>query len=83
MHYAKLDNSARLQRVLEILLDRQPHSTMELQERAEVCAVGSTVGELRRNGYRIECRYAGKTETGRVYIYKLLPFTESEECHSG
>lgn len=68
MNYAKLEKSERLQRVMAVLKDRQPHSTYEIQNLAMVCAVGSSVSELRQQGYGIKCdRVNGHFE------YRLLP----------
>lgn len=67
-HYARLDNSDRLQRVLDVLLDRQWHSTLEIMQRTFLCAVGSAISELRANGIAVECRCAGKGK----YEYRLI-----------
>lgn len=56
MHCASLSTSRRLQRVLAVLSDCQEHSTMEIVNRASVCAVNSIVAELRANGIAIACR---------------------------
>ena len=60
IHFAKVDNSARLQRVLEVLLDHKPHTTLEIQTRAFCCAVSTNVCELRKNGYDIICHQLGR-----------------------
>lgn len=73
MHFASLKTSPRLQRVYRVLSDGMPHTTLEIQSTAGVCAVGSTISELRRNGYEIECKCAGRKEDGAmVYRYRLL-----------
>ncbi len=56
MHAARLEKSPRLQRVLEVLSDGQAHTTYEIVQQAQVCAVNSIVAELRQNGYSIDCR---------------------------
>lgn len=56
MHAARLSHSPRLQRVLNLLEDGEPHSTMEIILGAQVCAVNSIVSELRANGEHIEAR---------------------------
>lgn len=53
IHYAKLENSPRLQRLLTLLQDGQRHSTMDIITKAKICAVNTAVSELRRNGYVI------------------------------
>jgi len=67
-HAARLDSSERLQRVLDVLLDRQWHSTLDIMQRTYLCAVGSAISELRANGLTIECRCVGH---GR-YEYRLI-----------
>jgi hypothetical protein len=69
IHAAKLGNSPRLQRVLAVLLDGQPHTTRDLIREAEVCAVNSIADELRANGIGIDCT-AAPGERG-VYEYRL------------
>ena len=59
MHAAQLSNSERLQRVLDFLRDKQPHSTLEIVRKAKVCAVNSIIAELRANGFDINCQRRG------------------------
>lgn len=69
IHFARVDKSPRLQRLLS-LLQQSPRTTREIQELAEVRAVSASVTELRRNGYIIDCDYVGKSERGeRVFLY--------------
>ncbi|MEZ5571200.1 MAG: hypothetical protein R3E64_04175 [Halioglobus sp.] len=56
MHAAQIHKSERLQRVDALLADGNPHSTMEIIEAANVCAVNSIVAELRANGRTISCQ---------------------------
>lgn len=56
MHAAKIESSARLQRVLRVLSDGAWHTTRDLVYRAEVCAVNSCIAELRVAGANITCR---------------------------
>jgi hypothetical protein len=60
IHYAKVENSDRLRRVLGVLSDGRSHSTMELITEAQVCAVNSCIAELRMNGFRIDCKQIGR-----------------------
>lgn len=60
IHYAKIESSDRLRRVLGVLSDGQPHSTLEIIAYARVCAVNSCVAELRMNGFRIDCKQIGR-----------------------
>ena len=70
MHAARLDQSPRLQRVLATLADGQEHTTRDILKAAQVCAVNSTVAELRANGFRIVCRQEVTTD-GRIWLYRL------------
>lgn len=67
MNYARLENSARLQRTLKALESGDWKSTRDLIRTANVCAVNSCISELRANGFEISTRCFGK---GR-YEYKL------------
>lgn len=72
MHAARLERSARLQRVHELLSDRAEHSTREIARTADVCAVNSIVAELRDGGAEIECRPARSPSGGRIFLYRML-----------
>jgi type II secretory pathway component PulJ len=67
MNAAKVDNSARLQRVLACL-ERHPEgvSSMKLITEALVVAPGTVVSELRHQGYLINCQ-----RRGSVWTYTL------------
>ena len=67
LHYARLSESPRLQRLLSLLSDKRRHSTRDIILKAHVCAVNSAVAELRANDYFIICKCIGK---GR-YEYQL------------
>jgi hypothetical protein len=75
MHYAKIENSPRLQRALKTLKSRWDYvddeyawwSTRELIDYSHICAVNSAISELRANGYDIEC----KCITKGLYWYRL------------
>lgn len=67
MHFAKLNKSARLQRVLSVLLQGTPKTTRQIIREAHVCAVNSIIAELRANGISIHCQCVKKG----VYHYKL------------
>ena len=66
MHYARLANSPRQQRVLKLLSDGQEHTTRDIVLRANVCAVNSIISELRCNGINVACR-----QERRIYNYRL------------
>lgn len=67
MNYARLENSARLQRTLAALEAGGWKSTRDLIRAANVCAVNSCISELRANGFEISTRCLGR---GR-FEYKL------------
>ncbi len=56
MNSARIENSPRLKRVLDLLQDGERHTTRDIVRRARVCAVNSCISELRANGYRIGCQ---------------------------
>lgn len=58
-HFARVTHSARLRRVLNILLDGREHTTLQIARCAHVCAVNAIIDELRGNGYCITCQRRG------------------------
>ena len=75
MHAAKLSRSPRLSRVYRLLSDGREHSTREIGDGAEVCAVSACISELRdpANGADIRCRLIVRSSTGeRFYLYRLV-----------
>ncbi|MCZ4258646.1 hypothetical protein O4H53_24155 [Sulfitobacter sp. G21635-S1] len=78
MHHGRLSSSPRLQRALRALQAANGEiSTRELAERAEICAVNSTIAELRANGAEINCRQEVKDGKRRFY-YTLLKSPETK-----
>lgn len=74
MHAARLENSARLQRVMELLEKGGEYSTRDIIRGADVCAVSAIISELRNpiNGVPIAKRT--KSEGGRtIHLYRLAP----------
>ncbi len=72
MHNARLETSERLARVHEVLKDGEEHSTLDLVQRAGVCAVNSCVAELRECGAEIGCRMIVSPDTGkRTFLYRM------------
>ena len=55
MNNAAFESSKRLQKVFQVLSDGLPHSTMNIIQKANVCAVNSIIAELRENGFSIKC----------------------------
>lgn len=70
MHAARLSTSSRLQRVYALLSGPGEYSTLEIVERARVCAVNSIVAELRHAGAKIECRQV-VTDGERRFFYRM------------
>lgn len=66
MNHARLAHSKRLQRVLRLLRSGREYTTMQIVERAKVCAVNSIAAELRAQGFPVRCR-----RTGDVWRYRL------------
>ena len=76
-HFATM-NSERLQRVLTYLTDAQWHSTMDIIQHCNVCAVNSIIWELRSNGYLIDKRRMTTPEGKTHYEYKTRVWTLEE-----
>jgi hypothetical protein len=67
MNAANFDKSDRLQRVYKLLKKGGEYTTLDIIQRAGVCAVNSIVSELRQAGYQITCqRRADK------WFYRLI-----------
>lgn len=66
MKAARLENSARLRRVADLLADGREYSTLDIIIGAGVCAVNSCVAELRDNGLDVRCR-----REGSIWRYRL------------
>lgn len=73
MKAARLENSARLRRVADLLADGREYSTLDIIIGAGVCAVNSCIAELRDNGLAIACR-----REGNIWLYRL----EAEVVHA-
>lgn len=56
MNAANIEKSDRLQRVLTLLKRGGEYTTLDIIQRAGVCAVNSIISELRQNGYQINCQ---------------------------
>lgn len=67
MNAASLTKSQRLQRVEKFLSDGLFHSTMEIVQGANVCAVNSIISELRANGQDIRC-----IRQGDIWRYRMI-----------
>lgn len=70
MHAAKIEDSPRLQKVLNYLRYHGVRTTLEIIQGCGVCAVNSIIAELRTNGYTIDCQVV-KGKRG-VYQYRLI-----------
>ncbi|MEA5113044.1 MAG: hypothetical protein VB050_03370 [Geobacteraceae bacterium] len=76
IHYARYEDSERLQRVLQLMLDGRQRTTREISRGADVEAVNSAACELRENGFDLEC-----IKKSRPAIYQLFNI-EAAHCHS-
>ena len=65
IHAATL-KSPRIKRFLSVLRDGKEHSTMQIIEGANVCAVSAIASEVRQRKIGINC-----TRRKGVYYYKL------------
>lgn len=73
IHYAKLSESPRLQRLHALLITGKEYSTKEISTLADVMAVSTAVCELREGGFDILCRYRGTNTVtgGKIYTYQM------------
>ncbi len=73
---ARLD-SPRLQRVLRLLEDGRPYSTLGINRKTGVLAVNAVIAELRHHGAEILCvRQAAPNGQGRRWIYTMTKAPE-------
>ena len=56
MNAADFDSSDRLKRVHSLLSKGGEYTTLDIIQKAGVCAVNSIISELRQNGYDIACQ---------------------------
>ena len=68
IHAAKPATSPRLQRVLAVLKDGKPHSSMAIMLQADTVAPSTCVAELRANGAVISCEQRNKNGQRRWYF---------------
>jgi len=66
MRYANINNSPRLLRTLKVLRKNTELTTLEIIQKARVCAVSAIISELRENGFSISCKRRGNN-----WFYKL------------
>lgn len=72
-HHAKIDSSSRLKRVYKLIKDNGWYTSREIASKGRTIAPGSTISELRSNGFNVESRYKGMVEGARIYEYRLVP----------
>jgi len=73
IHYAKLETSDRLRRVLSVLADGREYTTLDLMAYARVCAVSTAVAELRKNDFVIHCQRRGGLWYYRMEVADAVP----------
>jgi hypothetical protein len=72
-HYADAAKSARLKKMLAVLVQGGYWTTRKLIRLTGDCAPHSTIHELRQNGHDIDCKYNGRTAGGRkIYMYRVV-----------
>jgi len=74
MHFANLKKSLRLRKTLNVLRDKQIHTTEQIRHDTNSVAVHSDISEVRANGYIIHCWDTGvRTKTGgKIFVYLLI-----------
>ena len=73
IHYARLQESPRLQRLLKFLSDCKPHSTRDIIKGADICNANVAAKELRMNGFNITCTFKKTFANGsKQYDYQLI-----------
>jgi hypothetical protein len=75
MNAALLENSPRLQKLLDALLDFGEHTTRDLIRLTGGCAINSTKAELcdAKNGVPVHCRYLDETRDGNSeFVYWIV-----------
>lgn len=55
IHFAKFEESDRLQRTLNYMMHGEPRTGMEIIHGADITAVSAAADELRENGFYFEC----------------------------
>ena len=71
MHAARIGHSPRLRRVHRLLSDGSWHTTREIVQGAQVCAVNSCVAELREAGAEIACKVFTDEKKQRRFHYRM------------
>jgi len=72
MNAARLENSPRLQQILNTLTDGCWHTSWELSRRYNRCAISTDISELRANGVTIECmRVEGHDGKRSAWAYQI------------
>ena len=66
IHYAKYEESPRLQRFLRFMLHGQPRTGLEIILGAKITAVSAAACELRLNGFDMECIKQNNPPTYRL-----------------
>ena len=71
IHFANVKKSKRLRRILKALRGG-PKTTLQLAMQTGGLAIGTSVSEIRNQGYNIRCDYRNTTKNGsKVYLYRL------------
>ena len=64
-------NSRQNKAVLKYLLDKRPHTTLDIFKATKTINVAVVISSIRKNGYRIDCKLLKATKHSKVYTYTL------------
>lgn len=74
IHFARYEDSDRLQRALKLMMDGAVRTTREIDRGADVCAVNSAACELRANGFDFLC-----IRRSRPALYQLFNIDRAKQ----
>ena len=64
-------HSPQNKKVLNYLLDKRPHTTLDIFKATKTINVAAVVSSIRKNGYRIDCKLLKTTKHSKIYTYTL------------
>ena len=83
-HKTNLGRSERLQVVLNLLIDKAEHTTLEIQRLRDSMSPSSEITDLRALGFDIKCRRnINGAKTGpQISAYRLLSVPDNLLCQN-
>lgn len=66
-HFAKFEDSPRLQSVLNYMLHGEPRTGLDIIHGAQITAVSAAADELRENGFYLECIKQNRPPTYQLF----------------